>query len=242
MPGPTCSVTLCTADAARREPRQQLIGEMQARGRRRDRAFVAREQGLVVGAVLLVGLALGSRYRAAAACRRARRWPGPAPARERRTTASPRRPRPWLSTVASSWPRKQTLPSSPKRTTSPGASFLAGRTKARQREPSSRSVKRRLDLRLGVAADAPAGQPRRNHLVSLTTSASPGLSRSGKSRTPRSSSSACRPAAPPAAAPHRAARPAAARCARVADRSRTDRCACYRSSFRAPRSGEPGIQ
>ena len=60
VPAPTCSVTLCSADAARvRALRHQLVGEMQARRRRRDRAFVAREHGLVVGAVLLVGGARG---------------------------------------------------------------------------------------------------------------------------------------------------------------------------------------
>ena len=35
--------------------REQLVGEMQARGRRGDRAFLAREDRLVVGAVALVG-------------------------------------------------------------------------------------------------------------------------------------------------------------------------------------------
>ena len=43
------------ADAARLQPRHQIVGEMQSGGRRRDRAFVVREQRLVVGAVLVVG-------------------------------------------------------------------------------------------------------------------------------------------------------------------------------------------
>ena len=42
------------ADAARLQPRHELVGEMQTRGRRRDRAFVVREQRLVVGAVVVV--------------------------------------------------------------------------------------------------------------------------------------------------------------------------------------------
>ena len=179
--------------AARREPRQQIVGEMQARGRRRDRAVVVREQRLVVGAVLLVRLALARRYRAAAACRRARRSPGRAPARGTRTTASPRRPRPWPRP----WRRagRGSRPCPPRRSgsTSPAASFFAGRTKARQREPSSRCVSvasifgsvsrpmRRPVSRAGIT------------LVSLTTSASPGASRSGRSRTPRSSSSGVAP-------------------------------------------------
>ena len=39
------------ADAARVQARQQNVGEMQAGGRRCHRAFVAREHGLVIGAV-----------------------------------------------------------------------------------------------------------------------------------------------------------------------------------------------
>ena len=180
---------------------------MQARGRRRDRALLAREHGLVVGAVLLVGRALARRYRAAAACRRARRSPGRAPARETQTTASPRRPRLCASTVASSWPRKQTRPSSPKRIgRRPRASWPAA-TKARQREPSSRLCQRRLD----AAARSP--RPMRRPVsragitrVSLTTSASPGCSRSGRSRDAAVVELGAARPAPPAAARHRAAR------------------------------------
>ena len=47
------------ADAALFQARQQLFGEMQARGGRRHRAFLVGEDGLVIGAVLLVRLAAG---------------------------------------------------------------------------------------------------------------------------------------------------------------------------------------
>ena len=53
VPGPTCSVTKC----ARRRALQRLdqLGcEMQACGRRRHRALLARKNGLIVDAVLLV--------------------------------------------------------------------------------------------------------------------------------------------------------------------------------------------
>src|SRR5262249_34291824 len=85
--------------------------------------------------------------------------------------------------------RKQTLPSSPKRKTSPGLSRFAGLTKARQRAPS----RRRWSV-ASIAGSSPrpmrrpvsrAGMTR----VSLTTSASPARSRSGRSRIARSSSS-----------------------------------------------------
>ena len=74
------------------EPRQQLRREMQARGRRRDRALRLRKDGLVVGLVLLVGPRGARRYRAAAACRRARRSPGRAPGRGRKMKGLPRLP------------------------------------------------------------------------------------------------------------------------------------------------------
>ncbi len=93
--------------------------------------------------------------------RSAMAWSSTGPWKANDSVTSP--PSPLASTVASSWPRKQTLPSSPKRTTSPGCKLL-GRphegAPARAVEPLGQ---RRLDLRLGVAADAPAGQPRRDH-------------------------------------------------------------------------------
>ncbi len=49
---------------------------------------------------------------------------------------------------------------------SPVKSRLAGLTNARQREPSRRRCKRRLDRRLGyAAANAPASEARRNDLA-----------------------------------------------------------------------------
>ena len=96
---------------------------------------------------------------------------------------------PFASTVASSWPRKHTLPSSPKRTMSPTASRFAGLHEgapARAVEPLVHAIG--LDRRLLAAPmrrpESRAGITR----VSLTTSASPGRSRSGRSRTTRSSS------------------------------------------------------
>ena len=162
------------------------------------------------------------RCRAAAACRHAPRSPGRAPARETRRRASPRRPRPCASTVASSWPRKQTLPSSPKRTTSPGCEPLCRlheRAPARAVEPP---VQGRLDRRL--AAPRPMRRPSSRAgitLVSLTTSASPGAQQVGQDRASRGPRvPAPRPAAPRAAARRRAATSAAARCVRPADRNR----------------------
>ena len=61
-------------------------------------------------------------------------------------------------------------------------------------------------------------------LVSLNTSASPGRSSAGRSRTTRCRRAARR--APPAGARHRAGSRAPARCGRRAGRSRTGRCAC----------------
>ena len=87
--------------------------------------------------------------------RSAMAWSSTGPWNANDSVTSP--PSPFASTVASSWPRKQTLPSSPKRTMSPGASFFAGRTKARQREPSIRSVQGRLDL--AASASRPMRRP-----------------------------------------------------------------------------------
>ena len=174
---------LVHGDAARREPRQQLVGEMQARGRRRDRALVAREQGLVVGAVLLVGRALAGdigRQRHVAPL-------GDGLVEHRPVERERQR---HLAALALALDRGVELAEEAdlallaEADDVAGSSFFAGRTKARQREPSSRSVSvasifgsvprpmRRPVSRAGIT------------LVSLTTSASPGSSRSGRSRTP----------------------------------------------------------
>src|SRR5262245_38855824 len=95
---------------------------------------------------------------------------------------------PFASTVASSCPRKQTLPSSPKRTTSPSASRFAGFTKARQRDPSSRWWS--VASIAGSVAPRPSRRPRSRAgmtFVSFTINASPGRSKSGRSPTLRSS-------------------------------------------------------
>ncbi len=56
-PRPHMQRDLVQADPALREPRHQRVGEMQAGGRRGDRALHAGEHGLVVGAIALVRLA-----------------------------------------------------------------------------------------------------------------------------------------------------------------------------------------
>src|SRR5262245_56476017 len=115
-------------------------------------------------------------------------WSSTGPWKANANVTSP--PSPFASTVASSWPRKQTLPSSPKRTTSPSASRFAGLTKARQRDPSSRWWS--VASIAGSVAPRPSRRPRSPAgitFVSLTTSASPGRSKSGRSPTLRSSNS-----------------------------------------------------
>ena len=125
------------------------------------------------------------------AYRHARRAPGRAPRRGMRRPTSPRRPprlRLFASTVASSWPRKHTRPSSPNRTTSPAASRFAGLTKARQREPSSRLIS--VAEIAGSCSPRPIRRPCKlagKTLVSLTTMASPRRNRPADSRTVRSS-------------------------------------------------------
>src|SRR4029077_6376581 len=134
------------------------------------------------------------------------------------------------------------MPSSAKRTPPPDASFLAGRANARQREPSSRSVKvasifgsvsrpiRQPDSRAGITR------------VSLTTSASPGLSRSGKSRTPLSSSSGVPPGLTISnrAASRGTIGRSAMRSRGRSNSNRSVRMTIVRHSG-TPRSGEPGI-
>ena len=211
--------------AARRELCQQFVGEMQARGRRRDRAFVAREQGLVVGAVLLVGLALERdirRQRHVAAL-------GDGLVQHRPVEGKRQR---HLAALALALDRGVELAEEAdlallaEADDVAGASFFAGRTKARQREPSSRSVKRRLDLRLGVAADAPARQPRRDHARVVDHQRIAGIEQV-RQIAHAAVVELRRAARPHHQEPRRVARHgrAAARCARAADRSRTDRCA-----------------
>ena len=211
---------------------------MQARRRRRDRAFVAREHGLVVAAVALVDRAaagdIGRQRHVAALGQRLVEHR----AVEREREASPRRPRLLPSTVASSWPRKQTRPSSPKRTMSPGQP-LAGWTSARQREPSSRLISV-----AAMAARSSSPRPIRRPcrfagmtLVSLTTSASP-LATAPADRARRGPRARpARPDAPREAARHRAATPAAARCGPRAGQNRTRRCACSIDTARQVAAG-----
>ena len=70
VPAPTCSVTLWMATPRAFSRASSAVGEMQPGGGRRHRALLGGKQGLVVGAVLLVGRAAGGdigrqRHRAA---------------------------------------------------------------------------------------------------------------------------------------------------------------------------------
>src|SRR5450756_1923419 len=113
-------------------------------------------------------------------------WSSAGPWNENDSVTSPSSP--LCSTSASRWPSRHTLPSLPKRTTSPGASFFAGFTSACQREPSRRFI--------NVASIfGSVSRPIRRPLswaeitrVSFTTSWSPGSSQSGRSPTRRSRS------------------------------------------------------
>ena len=153
---------LVQRDAARLQGGDQRIGEMQPRGRRRDRAFLLREHGLVVVAVALVGLRAAPRYRAATAWlpRSSSAWSSTAPWNAKASVTSP--PSSFSSTVASSWPRKHTLPSVPNRMTSPGRAACRLREGAPARAVEA-LVQGRLDPRARIAApDPPPAQARRN--------------------------------------------------------------------------------
>jgi hypothetical protein len=149
---------------ARRQSCKQTLGEVQSRGRRRHRAFELREHGLIVAPVALIGCAprgdVGRQRHGAALVDG---WSSTGPWNANANVTSP--PSPFASTVASSWPRKQMLPSLPKRSRSPGGQPLAGFTKARQCDPSRRrcSVASIIGFRR-PASDTPAAQPGRYHL------------------------------------------------------------------------------
>ena len=141
VPAPTCSVTKWQRDAALVETAKQLVGEMQAGRRRRDRTLVASHRPSGNRAGPCRRSAACPRCRAAAAIRRDRAIAssrtGPAKAK-RRTTSPPSpfstRPRHRAAPVR----RRMLSAGSPKRMRSPMASFLAGRAKARQRSALSR--------------------------------------------------------------------------------------------------------
>ena len=67
VPAPTCRVTWPNSHAARAQRLQQRLVEMQAGGRRGDRAELAREHGLVALVVVAAGLALDVRRQRQAA-------------------------------------------------------------------------------------------------------------------------------------------------------------------------------
>ena len=155
---------LVQADAALAEPRQQLVREMQAGRRRRDRAFARARTWSGSRRGRARRARGGRRYRAAAASRRVRRWPGRAPARERKTKASP----PLLHLFVEPWRRagRGNRPCPRRRSEAIADLELLGRL---HKGPPARAVEplvqRRLDRGLGVPR--PMRRPfrlRRDHL------------------------------------------------------------------------------
>src|ERR1700730_4420066 len=111
-------------------------------------------------------------------------WSSAGPWNENENVTSPSSP--LCSTAASRWPSRHTLPSLPKRTTSPCDNFLAGLTSASQREPSSRLIS---VASIFGSVSRPMRRPRSwaaITLVSFNTSWSPGSRQSGRSATRRS--------------------------------------------------------
>ena len=210
-------------DAAAAQRRFQLRREMQSRRRRRDRAFIRREHGLVVGGIAIVGRALGGdvgRQR-----RRAEIGDGLI---QRRSVKRERQRN--LALFALGLDLGVEMAEQADLAFIAEANDVAGRELLRrldQRLPA-RTIQpldqRRLDLRLGLAADAAALELGGYHLGvvddELVARLQPlrqlgdGCGRAARRR-----------AAPPACARHRAGSRAAARCWWQGVRSRRDRCA-----------------
>ena len=111
----------------------------------------------------------------------------PARAKSKASVTSPSSPR--ASTVAARLPSRQTLLPSPKSMRSPALSRLAGRARACQRLGVKPLDQGHRDLRACLRrARARRCSSAGITLVSLNTSASPGASRSGRSRIVRSAS------------------------------------------------------
>ena len=186
---------LVDGDAAAARAVSASVGrEMQSRGRRRDRAFVEREHGLVVGVVARVGRTprgdvRRQRHVAPLLDRLVEHRPVERE-RQRHLAALALALRPWRRAGRGSTPcpPRRTARCRRARAASPAARRRASAT------PSRRRCKRRLDG--GLASPRPMRRPFSRAgitLVSLTTSASPARSRSGRSRTQRSSSSGSAP-------------------------------------------------
>ena len=153
-------------DAARLQGRDQLRREMQARGRRRDRAFLAREHGLIVVAVVLVGLAAATRYRAATA------WSPRSSIAWSSTGAVEREGERHLAALAFFLDRGVELAEEADLAFAAEADDvadgkpLAGLDEGAPARAVEALVQRRLDGGLGIAApDPPAAQARRDHLA-----------------------------------------------------------------------------
>ena len=176
-----------------------------AGGRRRDRALARGEHGLVVGAVALVG-------RAARGDVGRQRHVAAFGDRLSSTGAVEREGQRHLAALALVLDGRVELAEEADAALVAEAddvarrSRFAGLTKARQREPSSRwcsvaSIRGSL-----AAADAPAVQPRRDHLGVVDDERVARAQQIRQIAHRRSASSGVSPAARPAAAPHRAAR------------------------------------
>ena len=106
-----------------------------------------------------------------------------APVNSKRSRTSPASP--LSSTSASSAARRQAMLSlaSPKRMRSPTLSLLAGRASARQRQSSTRSIRvASIEATASPLTRTPSSRAGMTR-VSLTTSASRGVRKSGRSRT-----------------------------------------------------------
>ena len=183
VPAPTCSVTLCEADAALLEAGQQLFGEMQAGGRRRHRAFLAGQRGSGSRRGPARRARGGRRYRAATASRRARQSPDRGPARGRKMKGLS--PLPHLSVKLEHrvrrgnrpFPRSRTARHRPLR-----ASWRASRRPASASRRSACAASPRSQARRCRARCAGPCRRAAITLLSLTTRQSPARSRSGRSR------------------------------------------------------------
>ena len=157
-------------------------------------------------------------------------WSSTGPWKAGTSVTSP--PSPLSSTVASSWPRKQTLPSSPNHHVARRQPLRGPHEGASARRRGWCSVASIAGS--GSASDAPAAQARRDHLGIVDHERIAGRSSSGRSRTPRSVEFRHQ------AGPHhrsrapRRGKPDAARSVRKAARSRRGRCACPFLQGRTP--------
>ena len=226
VPAPTCSVTLCMAMPRCASASVSAVGEMQPRGRRRDRSFVVREHGLIVGVVLRVGRTprgdVGRQRHVAALLDRL--------VEHRAVEREGERD---LAAVA------LLLDGGVELAEEADLALLAEPHDVAGREPLCRlhegaparavetAMQCRFDGGLGAAADAPAFQPRRDHLGVVDDDARRRRAAAPAGRAPSDRRVPVPPyrAARPGDAPHRAERPVATQSGLAGGRNRTGRCA-----------------